>query len=98
VVVDFTSRADGEAIDARAMGAALDAARHTLTPGHIVLVRTGRAEFYDGPDYIGRGPGVSAEATSWLYERAVRVMGIDAWGWERPPHAQAADALPGRSS
>ena len=30
------------------------------------------------------GPRVSAEATRWLWERGVRVMGIDAWGWDAP--------------
>jgi kynurenine formamidase len=39
-----------------------------------------------------RGPGVSAEATRWLYKRGVRVMGIDAWGWDAPLHMQAERA------
>jgi kynurenine formamidase len=59
----------------------------------IVLVRTGRDAFYGQPDYIARGPGVTAEATHWLYERGVRVMGIDAWGWDGPLHLQAQEAL-----
>jgi kynurenine formamidase len=93
VVVDFTDRADGETIDAEAMEAALGVAEHSLSAGDIVLVHTGRDEFYGRPDYIDRGPGVSAGATAWLYERGVRVMGIDAWGWDRPLREQAADAL-----
>jgi kynurenine formamidase len=75
------------------MEAALHVAGHALQPGHIVLVRTGRDAFYAQADYIARGPGVSAAATRWLFERGVRVMGIDAWGWDRPLHLQAADAL-----
>jgi kynurenine formamidase len=39
------------------------------------------------------GPGVTLAATRWLYERGVRVMGIDAWGWDRPLYMQAQDAL-----
>jgi kynurenine formamidase len=39
-----------------------------------------------------RGPGVTAEATRWLFDRGVRVMGIDAWGWDAPLHLQAAEA------
>jgi kynurenine formamidase len=93
VVVDFTDRADGEAIDAPAMEAAIAAARHSLSAGDIVLVHTGRDAFYGRPDYIDRGPGVSAGATEWLYEQGIRVMGIDAWGWDRPLRAQAAEAL-----
>ncbi|HUC00837.1 MAG TPA: cyclase family protein [Solirubrobacterales bacterium] len=57
----------------------------------IVLVRTDRDAFYGQPDYMGRGPGVSAAATRWLYQRGVRVMGIDAWGWDRPLWMQAEE-------
>ena len=93
VVVDFTERGDGEVITAIDMERALRDAGHELAPADIVLVRTGRDAFYSEPDYIARGPGVSAEATHWLYDRGVRVMGIDAWGWDRPLHLQAQDAL-----
>jgi kynurenine formamidase len=72
--------------------AALAAAGHVLEPGDIVLVRTGRDEFYEEPDYIARGPGVTAQATHWLHDRGVRVMGIDAWGWDAPLHLQAEAA------
>jgi kynurenine formamidase len=59
----------------------------------IVLVRTGRDSFYSELDYMARGPGVTADATRWLFERGVRVMGIDAWGWDAPLHLQAQEAL-----
>jgi kynurenine formamidase len=39
-----------------------------------------------------RGPGVTAEATHWLFDRGVRVMGVDAWGWDAPLHLQAQAA------
>jgi kynurenine formamidase len=87
-VADFAGRADGEAITADEMAAAAEP-----DGGDIVLVRTGCDAFYGEPGYMARGPGVTAEATDWLYERGVRVMGIDAWGWDRPLHLQAADAL-----
>ena len=93
VVLDFNERPDGEVIEVADLERALSAAGHELTELDIVLVRTGRDAFYDQPDYMARGPGVSAEATRWLYERGVRVMGIDAWGWDRPLHMQAQDAL-----
>lgn len=93
VKLDFTANADGEAIGASDVECAVSAAGHRLAAGDIVLVHTGRDSFYDAPDYMFRGPGVSAEATRWLYEHGVRVMGIDAWGWDRPLNAEAADAL-----
>ncbi len=93
VVVDFTAKADGEAIDAAEMEAAIASAGHELRERDIVLVRTGRDAFYEELDYMVRGPGVTADATRWLFERGVRVMGIDAWGWDRPLNMQAAEAL-----
>ena len=42
---------------------------------------------------MARGPGVTADATRWLFEQGVRVMGIDAWGWDRPLHLQAQEAI-----
>src|SRR3954468_7521148 len=92
VVLDMTHKADGDAMTADGAEAAMDAAGHALTPGDIVLVRTGRDRFSRELDYMARGPGVTAEATRWLHARGVRVMGIDAWGWDAPLHLQAAEA------
>jgi kynurenine formamidase len=92
VVLDFGARADGEAIDVADVEGELGRIGHTLAPLDIVLVRTGRDAFYAEPDYMIRGPGVTAAATRWLFDRGVRVMGIDAWGWDRPLHLQAAEA------
>lgn len=89
VVVDATDRADGEALTAADVRGRLP---RDLRPLDIVLVHTGRDHFYDELDYIARGPGVSAEATRWLHDQGVRVMGIDSWGWDAPLHLQAERA------
>jgi len=93
VVVDFRHKGDGDAVAVVELEEALAASGHTLRERDIVLVRTGRDSFYGLTDYMFRGPGVTAEATHWLYDHGVRVMGIDAWGWDRPLNMQAADAL-----
>jgi kynurenine formamidase len=92
VCLDFTAKEDGEAVTADEIKAALAEVGHTLEPLEIVLVRTGRDRFYGQPDYMKRGPGVSAEATLWLVEQGIRVVGIDAWGWDAPLHMQAEKA------
>lgn len=93
VVLDFDGRPDGQAIDTADVEDALRRAGHDLAPLDIVLVRTGCDRLLGQVDYMLHGPGVTNEATHWLYERGVRVMGIDAWGWDRPLHLQAEDAL-----
>jgi kynurenine formamidase len=92
VLLDFTAKADGEAVTAAEVEAELKRAGHELGERDIVLVRTGRDEFLQAPDYMIRGPGVTAEATHWLFERGVRVMGVDAWGWDAPLNLQAEQA------
>jgi kynurenine formamidase len=93
VCLDFTQKRDGDAVTRAEMERALDAAGHRLQPLDIVLVRTGRDAFYDRMDYPSLGCGVTAEATVWLWEQGVRVMGIDGWSWDRPLHLEADDAL-----
>jgi kynurenine formamidase len=92
VVLDFSAKADGEAVTAPEVEAELGRIGHQLASLDIVLVRTGCDAFYEAPDYMIRGPGVTAQATRWLWERGVRVMGIDAWGWDAPLHLQARRA------
>jgi kynurenine formamidase len=91
-VLDFSAREDGDAIDAGDMRDELARIGRTVAPLDIVLVRTDRDALYAELDYMARGPGVTAEATRWLFEPGVRVMGIDAWGWDRPLHLQAQEA------
>jgi kynurenine formamidase len=93
VMLDFHDRADGETIEVADLQTALRAAGHQLAERDIVLIRTGRDAYYGETDYPSRGPGVSAAATHWLYDHGVRVMGIDAWGWDRPLPMQAQAAI-----
>ncbi len=75
------------------MQAGIAAAGHALAPGDIVLIHTGRDAFIKERDFMFRGPGVTADATRWLFEQGVRVMGIDAWGWDAPLDVQAKEAI-----
>ena len=93
VVIDMTHKADGEHVEAADVEAALSGIGYALKPLDIVLVRTGRDAFYGLPDYVLRGCAMTPAATRWLFERGVRVMGIDAWGWDGPLGRQAREAI-----
>lgn len=93
VVLDVRHKDDGDPVTVEDAEAALQKAGHALKPLDIVLVQCGADRYYGQPDYMMHGTGVTAEATHWLYDQGVRVMGIDAWGWDRPLHLQAAAAL-----
>jgi kynurenine formamidase len=93
VRLDFTHKADGDAVTRDEAQAALEAIGHELRPLDIVLIHTGRDAFYNRMDYPSLGCGVTAEATVWLWEQGVRVMGIDGWSWDRPLHLEAEEAI-----
>ncbi len=93
VVLDFTHKADGEKVEAQEVQAALSTLGYQLKPLDIVLFRTGRDAFYGQADYVWRGCAITVAATKWLYDQGIRVMGIDAWGWDGPLDRQAKEAL-----
>ncbi|HZC13670.1 MAG TPA: cyclase family protein [Thermoleophilaceae bacterium] len=93
VVLDMTAKADMERIDVADVEGELERIGHTLGERDIVLVRSGRDAKLDDPTYVGIGPSVTPEATRWLFGQGVRVMGIDAWGWDGPLYGQAQEAL-----
>ncbi len=93
VKLDMTRKAEGDPVTVEDVTAELARIKYTIKPMDIVLVCTGRDAFYGAPDYIFKGCGVTAEATKWLYDRGVRVMGIDGWGWDMPLNLQAQKAM-----
>ncbi|NOK57777.1 MAG: cyclase family protein [Chloroflexi bacterium AL-W] len=93
VVLDMTHKADSDAMTVADAQAALDHIGYTLKPLDIVMIRTDCDRFYGQPDYLFHGCGVTAEVTHWLFDQGIRVMGIDAWGWDAPLDRQAKYAL-----
>jgi kynurenine formamidase len=84
VVLDMRSRADGDRIEVSDVAGELDRIGCDIKPMDIVLIMTGADRYWGSPDYMNKGCGMTRAATLWLIERGVRVMGIDAWGFDRP--------------
>lgn len=57
---------------------------YTIKPGDIALIQTGADQWWGQPAYFDAGCGMGRESTLWLIAQGVKVMGIDAWGWDRP--------------
>jgi kynurenine formamidase len=93
VVLDMTHKADGDGVRGDDVQKELQRIGYALKPLDIVMIRTGRDVYYGQPDYMFRGCGVTAEATHFLFDQGIRVMGIDAWGWDVPLDRQAKEAL-----
>ncbi|MFB1063649.1 cyclase family protein [Natrinema sp. H-ect4] len=84
VVLDFRWMDPGEEISARDLEDALDDLDHDLSPGEIVLLQTGADELWGRPEYLTEFPGMSAEGTKYLVEQGVKVIGTDAYGFDKP--------------
>jgi kynurenine formamidase len=91
VKADFSRLPDGYNITPDDLKRELDAMGHTLTEGDIFLAQTGAAPFWGSSEYLVKGCGFGREATWWLVDQGVHVVGTDAWSWDRPLPFQAAD-------
>lgn len=84
VLLDFSHKPDGEGISATEVAEELKRIGHRLQPLDIVLVRVGADKAWGRPEYLVTGAGMTRESTLYLLERGVKVVGIDAWSWDRP--------------
>lgn len=84
VLLDVRDGPAEEAVTEREVVRALDAIDHDVQPGEIVLLWTGGDGEIGRPGYFQRFRGVSGEATAYLVERGVRVIGVDSFGFDAP--------------
>ncbi len=93
VVMDFTDRHDGYKITPDDIIAKLDAMNYSMKEGDIFLARTGADAYWGRPEYLVKGCGFGREATLWLINQGIHVVGTDAWSWDRPLAFQAEDFI-----
>jgi kynurenine formamidase len=93
VVLDLTHKKPAEPITSQDLMEALDKIKYQLKPKDIVLLHTGADKYFGTKDYMDKFCGVSAEAIAWLWDQGIKVMGIDALGFDRPYPAMLKDFL-----
>ncbi len=84
VILDMRHKKRGEEISVGDIKGALEKMGYGLKAGDIVLIMTGLDKQRGNPDYPRLHPGMSKDATLWLIDQGVRMMGIDAFGFDRP--------------
>ena len=84
VMIDMSHKADFDPITVADLQADLRRTGVALKPGMIVLIRTGRDVLNGTKKFADVGTGMSREATEWLIDQGIKVMGIDQWGWDLP--------------
>ena len=83
-VLDFRRKKDGALITVEDLEKALKKIRYRIKPRDIVLIMTGADRAWGKPEYLIKGAGMGRESTLWLLDQGVKVVGIDAWSWDRP--------------
>jgi kynurenine formamidase len=91
VRLDVRDKPAGTTLTVEDLERALEQIGHRLSPGEIVLIWTGADEYWEQPEYLERYCGLGAEATRWLLDQGVKVIGTDAWGLDRPFAALRAE-------
>ncbi len=84
IVIDMSHKADFDPITISDLQADLEKSGAKLAAGNIVLIRTDRDKFQGTKEYPDVGTGMSGEATEWLIDQGIKLMGIDSWGWDIP--------------
>jgi kynurenine formamidase len=84
VILDFRHKDDGERITVKDVKKELERIKYEIKPLDIVLIQTGADKFWGTAEYLVKGAGMDRESTLYLIEKGVKVVGIDAWSWDRP--------------
>lgn len=84
VVLDLRHKKDGEAVTSKDIKDALNKIGHTLEYGDIVCLYFNADKKFGTPDYWTHFPGMSAEATTYILDQGVKVIGTDAIGFDIP--------------
>lgn len=83
-VLDMRHIPDGSRIEPSDVEEALGKTNYTIKSLDIALILTGADKFWGTPEYPNARCGMGRDATLWLIDRGVKIMGIDAWGFDRP--------------
>jgi kynurenine formamidase len=82
VRLDLRHKGPGERIHIADLQQALGAIGYALKPLDIVMLWTGRDRDLGTEEYFEQ-PGMTRESTLWLCEQGIKVIGIDAYGFDR---------------
>lgn len=95
VLLDMRHKGPGQSIRQADIVAELERLGHDLQPYDIPLVWTGTSDHFDEPGYDRMHPGLRRDATEYLVDHGVWLIGIDAWSIDRPFDVMIAEAKAG---
>lgn len=89
VVLRFRDKWPGGVITREDVQRELERIQYQIKPFDIVLIETGSDKLWPDPAYFNAHPAMSVEATRFLVEQGVKVIGIDTNGFDLPTEYMA---------
>lgn len=96
VVLDLTHKKPSDHITPADIRAALYKIKYTLKPLDIVLLHTGADKQLGRAEYLSAHPGMTAEATLFILDHGIKIIGIDGYGFDRPFVSMLTDHRAGK--
>ncbi|MCL6546365.1 MAG: cyclase family protein [Bryobacteraceae bacterium] len=87
VCLDFRHLPVGSGIGVEDVQRSLEKINYQIKPLDIVLIHTGAGRLQETEAYLTEHVGMTAEATIWLIDQGVKMMGIDAVTFDPPVRA-----------
>ncbi len=84
VLLDLSHKNPGDFILESDIKQALKVINYKLKPLDIVLIKTGSDKYWGTKEYLFKYCGMSKEATGFLIDRGIKVIGIDTYSFDRP--------------
>lgn len=84
VILDLSFKKQGEFIQTQDIQNELNRIKYKIKPLDIVLIKTGADKYWGSEEYLMKYPGMSKEATEYLVNQGVKIIGIDSYGFDRP--------------
>jgi len=84
VLLTFCSKTPGEEITKEDIENELKRIEYKIKPNDIVLIRTGTDKKWGTGRYFFEAPGLGRDATKYLVESGVKIIGTDCYSLDRP--------------
>lgn len=84
VVLDMRHKQPNSSIEAVDLEKACNEIRYKIKEKEIVLIMTGADKYSSQRRYLFQYPALTKEATLWLLNQGVKIIGTDSWGFDAP--------------
>ncbi len=98
VVLDLSHKERAAAITEEDIKAAIKKIDYEINKWDIILIRTDRDKLWGSRDYPWVHPGMTRDATLYLLKKGVKILGTDAYGFDRPFPEMFKDTKEGKRS